>query len=701
MTMARLPRLLFAVVVSLLAPWAGSAQAANLVLNPGFENGAASWTQVSTFANVITEEPTAAHAGSWDAWLGGYHSGSDTLSQDIAIPASATDARLQFWYRINTEESSAAAYDTLAISLTHPATGATLATLANFSNQTQAAGWTLSSAYDVSAFRGQTVRLTFAAVMDHSYLTSFRIDDVALTTSAPAAATTNYSDIWWNPSESGWGLTIADHETQLFVVWYTYRPDGRPVWYVIPGGTFSSGRRIFTGDAYVTTGPPYTAASFNQALVTVNKVGTVTLDFAPPGLATGTVLFSYSVNNVSQTRQIQRQPFGSAAPDWGRDYTDIYYNAGESGWGVTLAQHGDNIFGVFYLYDTDGQPIWVVMPGGTFSGSVFSGAVYTTTGPAFNAQPFDPNAVRSTHAGNATFTLAPKRGDKAGALAVPALACSANFLLNLRGTSWIKCVDPQVFGNLPVTGGHGVTITPRARQAIPINVRSTIGIADASGGAGPPYQFYSDTFANGAPPYGMTILNDAANSSVGVLSGTPSVAGVYTYGVCVKDVGGHQACSQVQTQVCQLSISPSGVSATASGGSSVITVSAGAGCNWTATSNVSWISISINAAANTVSYTVAANTGGARTGTVTVAGFTFTVSQSAGGGGGGGFYYANWNCAGPQCAAVMGGTAGTQGPFCTPANCESWRQAFITTSSCSTTPTYAPVPGGSSCFTYP
>ena len=50
----------------------------------------------------------------------------------------------------------------------------------------------------------------------------------------------NYSDIWWNPAESGWGITLADHETTLFGVWYTYRADGKPVWYTIPGGTFSS-----------------------------------------------------------------------------------------------------------------------------------------------------------------------------------------------------------------------------------------------------------------------------------------------------------------------------------------------------------------------------------------------------------------------------------------------------------------------------
>jgi hypothetical protein len=33
-------------------------------------------------------------------------------------------------------------------------------------------------------------------------------------------------------------------------------------------------------------------------------------------------------------------------------------------------------------------------------------------------------------------------------------------------------------------------------------------------------------------------------------------------------------------------------------------------------------------------------------------------------------YYANWWCAGPQCAIVMGGYTGTAGPFTTKPACE-------------------------------
>jgi peptidyl-Asp metalloendopeptidase len=79
-------------------------------------------------------------------------------------------------------------------------------------------------------------------------------------------------------------------------------------------------------------------------------------------------------------------------------------------------------------------------------------------------------------------------------------------------------------------------------------------------------------------------------------------------------------------------ITPLSASATASGGAGSITVTALAGCTWSAGSGATWITVTSGAAgsgAGTVNYTVAANAGVARTGTLTVAGRIFTVSQAA------------------------------------------------------------------------
>jgi hypothetical protein len=215
----------------------------------------------------------------------------------------------------------------------------------------------------------------------------------------------NYSDIWWNARESGWGVTIADHETNLFAVYYTYGQDGRATWYSMTGGTFSQGKRIFSGDMYSATGPHFAAEPFNASQVAVRKVGTGTFDFAPPGAPAGSATFSYTINGVTQTKTIARFSFGSANAAWPRDMTDIYWNAAESGWGFSLAQQGNNMFGVFYNYRSDGTPQFVTMSGGKFlTPAYFEGDLYTATGPYFGTAAFDPARVSAIPVGKLAIT---------------------------------------------------------------------------------------------------------------------------------------------------------------------------------------------------------------------------------------------------------------------------------------------------------
>lgn len=273
----------------------------------------------------------------------------------------------------------------------------------------------------------------------------------ALALSALLAATParsgNFSDIWWNPAESGWGLTIADHESQLFAVWFTYRQDGRGTWFVIPGGTLSEDHRLFNGDIYQTTGPAYDTA-FDPSRVTVTRVGNASIDFAPPDLPVGNARFTYTVGTVSGSKVIERQGFGNAASDWGGDFTDIWWNAVESGWGLTVSQHGNNVFSVLYTYDTDGQPLFVVMPDVTFtSASAITGRLYTTRGPWFGNAVFNPALVQVTDAGSATIDFT-----------APALAKQAPargmFDGIINGRRYQKLIVQQPFGRAtPAPGG--------------------------------------------------------------------------------------------------------------------------------------------------------------------------------------------------------------------------------------------------------
>ena len=88
--------------------------------------------------------------------------------------------------------------------------------------------------------------------------------------------------------------------------------------------------------------------------------------------------------------------------------------------------------------------------------------------------------------------------------------------------------------------------------------------------------------------------------------------------------------------VCSLGVAPRSVSVAASGltGASLAVTSDAPDCGWSAVANVPWILVSGGNTAmgsGTVTYTVGVNTGGLRTGTITVAGQKVYVNQAASG----------------------------------------------------------------------
>jgi uncharacterized protein (TIGR03437 family) len=81
---------------------------------------------------------------------------------------------------------------------------------------------------------------------------------------------------------------------------------------------------------------------------------------------------------------------------------------------------------------------------------------------------------------------------------------------------------------------------------------------------------------------------------------------------------------------CSYALSATSATAAAAGASGSVTVAAGPPCTWTAQSNTAWITISDGATGTgdgTVSFAAAANAGAARSGTLTIAGQTVTISQ--------------------------------------------------------------------------
>jgi len=83
---------------------------------------------------------------------------------------------------------------------------------------------------------------------------------------------------------------------------------------------------------------------------------------------------------------------------------------------------------------------------------------------------------------------------------------------------------------------------------------------------------------------------------------------------------------------CAFAISPTSQNVAASGGTGTVALSTQGGCRWSATSGASWITVTSGGSGTgngSVGFSVAANTGAARTGTLTIGGRAFTVSQAA------------------------------------------------------------------------
>lgn len=144
----------------------------------------------------------------------------------------------------------------------------------------------------------------------------------ALQAHAAMSFSTDVTDLWWDPDESGWGVNVIQQAGTVFATFFVYDANGRAHWYVASGmgaSSSSATSATFTGTLYESSGP-YFAVSFSPAAVSRTPVGTATLQFALPNNG----LLTYVVNNTTVTKQIVRQTWGL------NDLTGLY-----SGWRST------------------------------------------------------------------------------------------------------------------------------------------------------------------------------------------------------------------------------------------------------------------------------------------------------------------------------------------------------------------------------
>jgi len=168
---------------------------------------------------------------------------------------------------------------------------------------------------------------------------------------------------------------------------------------------------------------------------------------------------------------------------------------------------------------------------------------------------------------------------------------------------------------------------------------STLATATVSAASGTASPAGSVSFAVGQTSLGAAVLSGSGGSATASLSvqgtqlssGSNLIVATYTGSASFLASSGSTTVDVTNSGACTYALNSSAASVGPGAANASVQVTSASGCAWTATSNASWLTISSGSPGSgegTVNYSVTANSGtSARTGTLTVAGQTFTVTQ--------------------------------------------------------------------------
>jgi serine protease len=219
---------------------------------------------------------------------------------------------------------------------------------------------------------------------------------------ANAAAIVDYTDMWWvGESQNGWGVSISQHGLDQFIVIYAYDASGKPVWYVMSGGSWIPQQVAYTGALYQPTSSPF--SNYNAAAFSVNAaVGSATVTYS----SSSTAELSYTINGITGTKTIKRQVFGAEDEPAPLQVGDLWWGGeAQNGWGLNITQQGRTLFPVWYTYDAAGKVTWYMVPGGVWTGTSFTGDLYSTTGSPWLGRTYDPAILAVTKVGAMTLNF--------------------------------------------------------------------------------------------------------------------------------------------------------------------------------------------------------------------------------------------------------------------------------------------------------
>lgn len=136
----------------------------------------------------------------------------------------------------------------------------------------------------------------------------FSVTDVRANKAAPYVRM-DYSGHWWDPNDSGWGLFIwqdaRSNTDSLLAAWFTYTPDGKPMWYVFQP-TWLTSTATVTADMAQVSRLPGTMSPPPTARASLISAGTASLDFSTYGTSdSGKITYTFN-GGPTLVRNIQR-----------------------------------------------------------------------------------------------------------------------------------------------------------------------------------------------------------------------------------------------------------------------------------------------------------------------------------------------------------------------------------------------------------
>src|SRR5258708_15075843 len=134
-------------------------------------------------------------------------------------------------------------------------------------------------------------------------------------------------------------------------------PDGQLIGDDVEGMTGMTGMMGMEMMGMMRSAPMYTGTMYRSSMpskkLVMTEVGLGTVLFKDRNHA----VFAYTVGNVSGAKDVTRMVFDAAAPSCtlggakgaAENYSDLWFNPADTGWGLNLVQQGDTVLHLFHV----------------------------------------------------------------------------------------------------------------------------------------------------------------------------------------------------------------------------------------------------------------------------------------------------------------------------------------------------------------